>query len=162
MNTTNHDTHLLHLRDIDDLCCLALLFAGGGIAGWIYEMLFYRINDGMFVHRGQGLGPWLPIYGFGSVFICIIAEYFRRSKVLVFLVSAAVSGVLESPVGLQHGDLELGKYRRIYLSALYPALRLCRRFPDLYSSACGAGHGGPDPPQSIPDHLSCTCRPVYR
>ena len=99
MNTTNHDTHLLHLRDIDDLFCLALLFAGGGIAGWIYEMLFYRINDGMFVHRGQGLGPWLPIYGFGSVFICIIAEYFRRSKVLVFLVSAAVSGILEFLTG---------------------------------------------------------------
>ena len=48
---------LRDLRDIDNLCCLALLFAGGGIVGWIYEMLFYRINDGMFVQRGQGLGP---------------------------------------------------------------------------------------------------------
>ena len=45
---------LRDLRDIDNLCCLALLFAGGGIVGWIYEMLFYRINDGMFVQRGQG------------------------------------------------------------------------------------------------------------
>ena len=57
---------LRDLRDIDNLCCLGLLFVGGGIAGWIYEMLFYRINDGMFVERGQGLGPWLPIYGAGG------------------------------------------------------------------------------------------------
>ncbi len=90
---------LRDLRDIDNLCCLGLLFAGGGIAGWIYEMLFYRINDGMFVERGQGLGPWLPIYGFGSVFICLIAVHFQRSKAAVFLVSALVSGVLEYATG---------------------------------------------------------------
>ena len=75
---------LRDLRDIDNLCCLGLLFVGGGIAGWIYEMLFYRINDGMFVERGQGIGPWLPIYAFGSVFICLIAVHFQRSKAAVF------------------------------------------------------------------------------
>ncbi len=90
---------LRDLRDIDNLCCLALLFAGGGIVGWIYEMLFYRINDGMFVQRGQGLGPWLPIYGFGSVFICLLAVRFEKSKIAVFLVSALVSGVLEYATG---------------------------------------------------------------
>ena len=90
---------LRDLRDIDNLCCLGLLFVGGGIAGWIYEMLFYRINDGMFVERGQGIGPWLPIYAFGSVFICLIAVHFQRSKAAVFLVSALVSGVLEYATG---------------------------------------------------------------
>ena len=90
---------LRDLREIDNLCCLALLFAGGGIVGWIYEMLFYRINDGMFVQRGQGLGPWLPIYGFGSVFICLLAVRFEKSKIAVFLVSALVSGVLEYATG---------------------------------------------------------------
>ena len=90
---------LRDLRDIDNLCCLALLFAGGGIVGWIYEMLFYRINDGMFVQRGQGLGPWLPIYGFGSVFICLLAVRFEKSKIAVFLVSALVSGVVEYLTG---------------------------------------------------------------
>ena len=58
---------LLNIRDIDNICCLCMIFVGGGIVGWIYEMLFYRINDGEFVHRGQGILPWLPIYAFGSV-----------------------------------------------------------------------------------------------
>lgn len=95
----DHHMYLRNLRDPDSLCCLSLLFAGGGIAGWIYEMLFYRINDGMFVERGQGLGPWLPIYGFGSVLICLLASRFEKSKTAVFLVSAAVSGILEFLTG---------------------------------------------------------------
>ena len=95
----DHHMDLRNLRDPDSLCCLSLLFAGGGIAGWIYEMLFYRINDGMFVERGQGLGPWLPIYGFGSVLICLLASRFEKSKTAVFLVSAAVSGILEFLTG---------------------------------------------------------------
>ena len=105
---------LNNIRDINNLCCLSLLFAGGGIAGWIYEMFFYRINDGMFVQRGQGLGPWLPIYGFGSVFICLLAMRFQKSPAAVFLVSAAVSGILEFLTGwvLFHcfGGLRLWDY----------------------------------------------------
>ena len=93
------DMDLRDLREINNICCLSLLFAGGGVAGWIYEMLFYRINDGMFVQRGQGLGPWLPIYGFGSVFISLLAIRFRNSKIAVFLTSAVVSGVLEYATG---------------------------------------------------------------
>ena len=90
---------LPNLTNKDDLSYLGLLFVGGGIAGWIYEMLFYRINDGMFIQRGQGLGPWLPIYGFGSVFICLLGIRVSDSKWKVFLLSAAVSSVLELVTG---------------------------------------------------------------
>ena len=90
---------LKDLRKGDTICCLALIFTIFGIVGWIYEMLFYRINDGMFVERGQGLGPWLPIYGFGAVFICLFAIRFRKSMPAVFLMSALVSGVVEYLTG---------------------------------------------------------------
>lgn len=90
---------LRDIRRIENLCCLSLLFAGGGIAGWIYEMLFYRINDGMFVTRGQGFGPWLPIYGFGSVFISLLGIRLKKSKPSVFLASALISGGLEYITG---------------------------------------------------------------
>lgn len=90
---------LKDLRRGDTICCLALIFTVFGIVGWIYEMLFYRINDGMFVERGQGLGPWLPIYGFGAVFICLFAIRFRKSMPAVFLMSALVSGVVEYLTG---------------------------------------------------------------
>lgn len=92
----------MNLRDIcniDNICCLCMIFVGGGIAGWIYEMLFYRINDGKFVHRGQGILPWLPIYAFGSVFICLLGIRFQNSMIAVFLVSAAVSAIVEYAVG---------------------------------------------------------------
>lgn len=107
----------INFRDLPRLksiCCLALLFTGGGIAGWIYEVLFYRINDGYFHMRGQGFGPWLPIYGFGSVLICLLTGNVRRSKPVVFLVSAAVTGILEFVTGwvLYHlfGGLRLWDY----------------------------------------------------
>ena len=87
------------MRKGDKICCLALIFTVFGIVGWVYEMLFYRINDGMFVERGQGLGPWLPIYGFGAVFICLFAIRFRKSMPAVFLMSALVSGVVEYLTG---------------------------------------------------------------
>ena len=90
---------LKDLRSRDTICCLALIFWVFGIVGWVYEMLFYRINDGMFVERGQGLGPWLPIYGFGAVFICLFAMRFRKSAAAVFLMSALVSGVVEYLTG---------------------------------------------------------------
>ena len=87
------------LRKFDTICYLALIFWVFGIVGWVYEMLFYRLNDGMFVERGQGFGPWLPIYGFGSVFICLFAMRFRKSMPAVFLMSALVSGVVEYLTG---------------------------------------------------------------
>lgn len=90
---------LKDLRNRDTICCLALIFWVFGIVGWVYEMLFYRINDGMFVQRGQGLGPWLPIYGFGAVFIFLFAVRFRKSMPAVFLMSALVSGVVEYLTG---------------------------------------------------------------
>lgn len=91
--------NLRDLRKIDNICCLALIFWIFGIVGWVYEMLFYRLNDGMFVERGQGFGPWLPIYGFGAVFICLFAMRFRKSMPAVFLMSALVSGVVEYLTG---------------------------------------------------------------
>ena len=87
------------LRKFDTICYLALIFWVFGIVGWVYEMLFYRLNDCMFVERGQGFGPWLPIYGFGAVFICLFAMRFRKSMPAVFLMSALVSGVVEYLTG---------------------------------------------------------------
>lgn len=105
---------LLKIRDIDNICCLCMIFVGGGIVGWIYEMLFYRINDGEFVHRGQGILPWLPIYAFGSVFICLLGICFQNSKFAVFLVSAVVSAIVEYAVGWYlytfHNGLRLWDY----------------------------------------------------
>lgn len=76
-----------------------LIFLIGCIIGWIYEMFFYRINDGRFIKRGQGFGPWLPIYGVGALAITAFLYKRKNSPVTVFLGSCFISGVIELAVG---------------------------------------------------------------
>lgn len=78
---------------------LLLLFVFGGVFGFIYEELFYRIDLGYFVKRGTTYGPWIPIYGFGAVLIMLATEHIRKKPVLVFLMAGLVSGVLEFATG---------------------------------------------------------------
>ena len=71
------------------------IFVLCGIIGFIYEMLFYRIDLGYFVKRGSTFGPWIPIYGFGALLIYFIAGKFKKKPILVFIISLVVSGLLE-------------------------------------------------------------------
>ena len=68
-----------------------LLFAVGGIYGFIYEEIFYRIDLGYFVKRGTTFGPWIPIYGFGAIIIMYLIKRIKDKPILVF--TAAVVGV---------------------------------------------------------------------
>lgn len=76
-----------------------LLFLFACVVGWIYEMIFYKIDTGAFIKRGQGFGPWLPIYGLGALLLLLITSKRKFSPVSVFLISGIGSGVLESVVG---------------------------------------------------------------
>ena len=75
------------------------LFVIGGISGFIYEILFYRIDLGYFVKRGSTFGPWIPIYGFGAIFIYLFANHFRNNPIIVFLLNCLVTGILEFATG---------------------------------------------------------------
>ena len=76
-----------------------LIFVISGISGWIYEELFYRLNDGAFSWRGHGMGPWLPIYAFGMVILLFATAPVKRSKWKVVLLCAVISGGFEFLVG---------------------------------------------------------------
>ena len=84
---------------IPKLNILLLIFALSGVFGFIYEEIFYRIDLGYFVKRGTTFGPWIPIYGFGGIFITLIANRFRKSPIKVFALSGIISGVLEFLTG---------------------------------------------------------------
>ncbi|MBO4636139.1 MAG: putative ABC transporter permease [Clostridiales bacterium] len=75
---------------------LALL---GCIIGWVYEMLFYRIDMGHFIKRGQGFGPWLPIYGFGALGLTFLVYKRKINPVLLFFASMIGSGIIEFATG---------------------------------------------------------------
>lgn len=78
---------------------ILLIFSFGGIFGFIYETFFYRIDLGYFVKRGTTFGPWIPIYGFGGVFITILTYKFRKKPIVIFLLACLISGILEFTVG---------------------------------------------------------------
>ena len=76
-----------------------LIFAFGGIFGFVYEELFYRIDLGYFVKRGTTMGPWIPIYGYGSILITAATCRLRKKPLMVFLTGGLVSGMLEYATG---------------------------------------------------------------
>lgn len=78
---------------------LMLIFAFGGIFGFIYEEIFYRFDLGEWVKRGTTFGPWIPIYGFGALIILGLTFKFRKKPLLVFLFATVASGVLELATG---------------------------------------------------------------
>ncbi len=74
---------------------LMLIFVISGIIGFIYELIFYRIDFGYFTNRGTTFGPWIPVYGFGSLFIVLICYRLKKKPFVIFLLSALITGITE-------------------------------------------------------------------
>lgn len=74
---------------------LILLFFSMSFVGWLWEVSLHLIVNGVFVNRGVMHGPWLPIYGCGSVLILLVLNRFRRNPGLLFLLTVALCGAVE-------------------------------------------------------------------
>jgi uncharacterized membrane protein len=101
----------LSKKSIISIICL--LFVIGGIFGFIYEELFYKIDLGYFVKRGSTFGPWIPIYGYGSLLIVLMSYWARKKSWLVFLLNCLVTGILELGTGFvldKYFNLRLWNY----------------------------------------------------
>lgn len=72
-----------------------ILFSFGG---WIYESIWCSMieqNIG-FVNRGFFHGPWLPIYGFGMLFITFVVKKLKLQRwYFVFVVSCLIACICE-------------------------------------------------------------------
>lgn len=74
---------------------LIMMFFAFSFVGWVWEVSLHLISDGIFVNRGVLHGPWLPIYGGGSVLILTILYRLRKNAVLEFLGTVLLCGVVE-------------------------------------------------------------------
>ncbi|MFV0362979.1 MAG: DUF975 family protein [Suipraeoptans sp.] len=74
---------------------LILIFFTFAFVGWLWEVSIHLISDGTFVNSGVLFGPWLPIYGAGSVFVLILLKPFREKRALTFILSMLVCGIVE-------------------------------------------------------------------
>ena len=72
MNFLKSDYNLDTMQLID---LLILVMVTSSFCGFIYELLFYRIDLGYFVKRGSSYGPWVPIYAFGGLAYSGLLEY---------------------------------------------------------------------------------------
>lgn len=74
---------------------IVLLFFTFSFIGWLWEVSLHLLKDGVFVNRGVLFGPWLPIYGAGSILVIILLKPFRDNRLLTFLLSIVLCGVVE-------------------------------------------------------------------
>ncbi len=74
---------------------LIVIFLGLSFFGWLWEVGMHLVSYGDFVNRGALHGPWLPIYGTGSVLILTLLYRLRRNPALEFTATIVVCGFLE-------------------------------------------------------------------
>ena len=72
-----------------------LMFFIFSFIGWLWEMSIHLYEDGVFVNRGFLKGPYLPIYGGGSVVILMILNKLRSKPLLEFISIIFLSGIIE-------------------------------------------------------------------
>lgn len=80
---------------IEQLSNYFLIFIIYSFIGWAMEVVLTIIQTGKFVNRGFLIGPYCPIYGFGSLLITgLLKEYFDNFIVL-FILAMVICMVLE-------------------------------------------------------------------
>ena len=78
---------------------LILIMVSSGVFGFVYELLFYKIDTGRWIKRGSTFGPWIPIYVFGGAAYTLLVYPRKDHPLLVFLLSVIVSGIMEYVTG---------------------------------------------------------------
>ena len=82
-------------KNSESLCSMVMIFFSMSLAGWLWEVGLHLITDGSFVNRGFLHGPWLPIYGSGSVLILVFLNKLRKRPLLEFLSIILLCGCIE-------------------------------------------------------------------
>lgn len=126
----------------------------GAFLGYLWEVLLFYVQDGVFCNRGFLYGPWLPVYGVGAVLMLLILRRFQKHPVKVFFLAVLLGSFVELFIGwflaqvfhLRYWDyhdypLQLGGYICLY-SALGSASPVCsgsvclRGLPPIYGKKC--------------------------
>ena len=79
---------------------LLLLFFGGCIIGWIYEEIFYFVTENWIGNRGFLYGPYLPVYGIGTILMTLFLQNFKKHPIILFLLAMLITGILEYITGI--------------------------------------------------------------
>ena len=72
-----------------------LLFISYSFLGWLMETVTKFVQYKRFINRGFLIGPYLPIYGFGSLFIILLLEKYKNDIFAIFMLSIVICSILE-------------------------------------------------------------------
>lgn len=72
-----------------------LIFFIYSVLGWLMESTFVSITERKFVNRGFLIGPYCPIYGFGSIMIILYLNQYKDNIVTVFILGVVICSLLE-------------------------------------------------------------------
>lgn len=76
-----------------------LIFLIGSLIGWVYEEIFYYVTENTISNRGFFYGPYLPVYGWGSVLLMLILRKLKKPPILIFILSMLITGIVEYITG---------------------------------------------------------------
>ncbi len=80
---------------IETIRVYMLMFFIYSFLGWVMESVRVSIAQKKWIDRGFLIGPWIPIYGFGSLLVTILLNKYIEDYVLTFVMSMLICGTLE-------------------------------------------------------------------
>ena len=76
-----------------------LFFFVASLIGWLWEVAIYLVLTGDFINRGAFYGPYLPIYGVGSLLLWFALQRFHQRKWITFVLATVICSALEYATG---------------------------------------------------------------
>ncbi len=78
-----------------DLKTWFLLFMIYAFIGWIIEEIVNLVTYKKIINRGFLIGPYCPIYGYGSVFIIFFLHSYTKEPIVLFVMAMFICSILE-------------------------------------------------------------------
>ena len=88
--------HYMRHYSIMSLLMMFFIFSN---FGWTWELLYYFLMKGRLINRGVLHGPWLPIYGFGGLFVLVLLHKLRKRPFWFFIGTIVLCGTVEYMTG---------------------------------------------------------------
>ncbi len=89
----NQENIILNKKQFIMYCFL--IFMLSAVFGWMYEEILCILKDHVIEKRGFLYGPYLPIYGWGSLLILFVTHKIKKHPVFSFFLIMIVTGILE-------------------------------------------------------------------
>lgn len=78
------------------MCCFFIIFFIYSVIGYVAEVISCSlIEKKLVLNRGYLIGPYIPIYGFGSILMIISLGKYKNDLVVLFVMSMLICSLLE-------------------------------------------------------------------